>query len=44
LNEGTTSARAILFDADANVKITSQREFNPYYPKLGWVEHNPEEK
>jgi glycerol kinase len=43
LDEGTTSARAILYDIDANVKAIGQREFNQYYPKPGWVEHNPKE-
>ena len=43
LDEGTTSARAILYDTDAKVKAIGQREFTQHYPKPGWVEHNPEE-
>ncbi|MGW8180110.1 MAG: FGGY family carbohydrate kinase, partial [bacterium] len=43
LDEGTTSARAILYDAKAEVKAIGQREFKQIYPKPGWVEHNPEE-
>jgi len=43
LDEGTTSARAILYDTDAKVKATGQREFTQHYPKPGWVEHNPDE-
>lgn len=43
LDEGTTSARAILFDKNANVVSVSQHEFTQIYPKPSWVEHNPQE-
>ena len=43
IDQGTTSSRAILFDLDGNIKFTSQFEFNQYFPKNGWVEHNPNE-
>ena len=43
LDEGTTSARAILYEETAEVKAIGQREFSQIYPKPGWVEHNPEE-
>jgi glycerol kinase len=43
LDEGTTSARAIIYDEEAHVKAVGQREFNQYYPAPGWVEHDPEE-
>ncbi|ASJ15622.1 glycerol kinase [Thermococcus chitonophagus] len=43
LDEGTTSARAILFDRESNILGLGQFEFSQYYPKPGWVEHNPEE-
>ena len=43
IDQGTTSTRAILFDLDGNIKFTSQFEFNQYFPKNGWVEHNPNE-
>lgn len=43
LDEGTTSARAIVFDKESNIKGVGQYEFPQYYPKPGWVEHNPEE-
>ncbi len=43
LDEGTTSARAILFDKEANVISLSQKEFTQIYPKPSWVEHNPQE-
>ncbi len=43
LDEGTTSARAIVYDENANVMAVGQREFTQIYPYSGWVEHNPEE-
>ncbi|OPJ56020.1 glycerol kinase GlpK [Alkalithermobacter paradoxus] len=43
LDQGTTSSRAILFDHDANIVGTSQKEFTQIYPKAGWVEHDPME-
>ncbi|MCW4013853.1 MAG: glycerol kinase GlpK [Candidatus Bathyarchaeota archaeon] len=41
LDEGTTSARAILYDENLNPITTGQREFTQIYPEPGWVEHNP---
>ena len=43
LDEGTTSARAILFDREANIIQMAQHEFGQIYPKPGWVEHDPME-
>ena len=43
LDEGTTSARSILFDKDCNIVSMAQHEFPQIYPKPGWVEHNPME-
>ena len=43
LDQGTTSSRAIIFDRDANVVCTAQREFTQHYPQAGWVEHDPME-
>ncbi len=43
LDEGTTSARAILFDRESNIRGIGQYEFPQHYPKPGWVEHDPEE-
>ncbi len=41
-DEGTTSARAIIFDRSGNVVTIAQEEFPQIYPKPGWVEHDPE--
>ena len=43
LDEGTTSARAILFDRESNIISMSQLEFPQYYPHPGWVEQDPME-
>lgn len=43
LDEGTSSARAILFDRGGNVVALAQREFRQIYPKPGWVEHDGSE-
>ena len=41
LDEGTTSARSILFDRECNVVSMAQQEFPQIYPQPGWVEHDP---
>ncbi|MCD6524048.1 MAG: glycerol kinase GlpK [Thermococcus sp.] len=43
LDEGTTSARAIIFDRESNIIGMGQYEFPQHYPKPGWVEHDPRE-
>ena len=43
LDQGTTSTRAILFDASLNVLAVEQREFPQHFPRSGWVEHDPED-
>ena len=43
LDQGTTSSRAIVFDEDGSVRAIAQKEFRQFFPRSGWVEHNPEE-
>ena len=43
LDQGTTSSRAILFNAYGAVVASGQREFKQYYPQPGYVEHDPVE-
>ena len=43
LDQGTTSSRAIIFDKDLNITSMSQKEHTQFYPKSGWVEHDPME-
>lgn len=41
IDQGTTSSRAILFDASLAVVASAQREFPQHFPASGWVEHEP---
>ena len=43
IDQGTTSSRAIVFDAAMQVVAVAQSEFAQHYPASGWVEHDPEE-
>lgn len=43
LDAGTTSNRAMLFDADGRIASVAQNEFKQIYPEPGWVEHDPME-
>ncbi len=43
LDQGTSSSRAIVFDHKGQIRSVAQREFTQYFPKSGWVEHNPHE-
>ena len=43
LDQGTTSSRAIIFDQNQQIVRISQKEFTQYYPKAGYVEHDPME-
>ena len=43
LDQGTSSSRSIVFDADGHVVAQSQQELTQIYPQPGWVEHDPQE-
>lgn len=43
LDQGTTSSRAILFNEKGEIVGIKQKEFTQFFPKSGWVEHDPEE-
>lgn len=43
IDQGTTSTRAMIFDARGQVVSTSQLEHQQIFPQPGWVEHDPEE-
>ena len=43
LDQGTSSSRAIVFDAAGRVCSKAQKEFTQIFPKPGWVEHDPME-
>jgi glycerol kinase len=39
IDQGTTSSRAILFDANMQITAVAQEEFTQHFPQSGWVEH-----
>ncbi|WP_377505710.1 glycerol kinase GlpK [Octadecabacter sp. R77987] len=43
IDQGTTSSRAIIFDADMAIVATAQEEFTQHFPQSGWVEHDVSE-
>ncbi len=43
LDQGTTSCRALLFNREGAIVASAQKEFTQFFPKPGWVEHDPEE-
>jgi len=43
LDQGTSSSRSIVFDANGRIVAMAQREFRQIYPQPGWVEHDPRE-
>ena len=43
IDQGTTSTRAIVFDESARPVGSAQRELRQFFPKPGWVEHDPVE-
>jgi len=43
LDQGTTSSRAVLFDHSTSIVDVVQEEFQQYFPKPGWVEHDANE-
>ena len=43
IDQGTTSTRAIVFDADSTPIAMAQQEFRQIFPREGWVEHNPDD-
>jgi glycerol kinase len=43
IDQGTTSTRAIVFEAGGVPKAMAQQEFPQIYPRPGWIEHDPED-
>ncbi|MEX8518693.1 MAG: glycerol kinase GlpK [Leptothrix sp. (in: b-proteobacteria)] len=43
LDQGTSSSRSIVFDADGRIRAVARRELRQIYPQPGWVEHDPDE-
>ncbi len=43
IDQGTTSTRAIIFDAESNPVASAAKEITQHYPRPGWVEHDANE-
>ena len=43
LDQGTSSSRSIVFDAQGRIRAMAQREIRQIFPQPGWVEHDPKE-
>ncbi len=43
LDQGTSSSRSIVFDAQGHIAALAQQELPQIYPRPGWVEHDPME-
>ena len=43
IDQGTTSTRTIIFGPDMAIVASAQQEFPQYFPRSGWVEHDPED-
>ena len=43
LDQGTSSSRSIVFNAEGGIVAMARREFRQIFPQPGWVEHDPEE-
>ncbi len=43
IDQGTTSTRSLVFDAEGRLLACAQKEFPQYYPQAGWVEHDLED-
>ena len=43
IDQGTTGSRAIVFDRNGRAVASAYEEFPQYFPRPGWVEHDPED-
>ena len=43
IDQGTASSRCMVFDRRARIVSVAQKEHRHYFPRPGWVEHDPEE-
>ncbi|PIE64096.1 MAG: glycerol kinase [Desulfobacterales bacterium] len=42
IDQGTTSSRAIVFNESLAIVSVARQEFEQFFPRAGWVEHDPE--
>lgn len=43
IDQGTTSSRSVVFDGALKIVGVGQQEITQYFPRSGWVEHDPQE-
>lgn len=43
IDQGTTGSRVVIYDKSGKTIVGSYQEFKQYFPKPGWVEHNPDQ-
>jgi glycerol kinase len=43
IDQGTASSRCLVFDHHARIVSVAQKEHRHYFPRPGWVEHDPQE-
>jgi glycerol kinase len=43
IDQGTASSRCLVFDNRSRIVSVAQKEHHHYFPRPGWVEHDPEE-
>jgi len=43
IDQGTTGSRAVVYDKYGTKVASAYQEFRQYFPKPGWVEHDPDE-
>ncbi len=43
IDQGTTSSRCMIFDHDGAVVSVAQKEHEQFFPRAGWVEHDPQQ-
>ncbi|NQT23233.1 MAG: glycerol kinase GlpK [Candidatus Omnitrophica bacterium] len=43
IDQGTTGNRAVIYDKNGTEKASAYQEYRQYFPRPGWVEHNPKE-
>jgi glycerol kinase len=43
IDQGTASSRCLVFDRSGRIVSVAQKEHHHFYPRPGWVEHDPEE-
>ena len=43
IDQSTSSTKALLIDEKCQINTRVNKDHKQYYPKAGWVEHDPEE-